>query len=353
MAEERISLEDETPFQGYSDRMERISLEDTTLFVGYSNHIQRYAFAAQYCAGRRVLDAGCGSGYGSAYLIDRGSANVTAIDISDAALAEANRLFRRDKLRFVKGDLECLSEMGDLGGPFDVVVNLENIEHLAHPDRFLEGARRQLTGEGAMVISTPNGVLTARDEAGRILNRSHVQEFTEAEFRELLGPYFNRLELFGQWKTPERQVRIDFEHHLFENLCELYYSPGHRLWRALRKLLGKPCAAPGILRRRKELSVRFHDPADGARRLPLAARCHPGCLQAVSHGSASFPVRIPVHSSVVSMPSDADLPRGNPEIRCQFIILAWVSALDPRGAAWPRLKAFGSQVIGPLDSCYR
>ena len=232
MAEERISLEDETPLQGYSDRMERISLEDTTLFVGYSNHIQRYAFAAQYCAGRRVLDAGCGSGYGSAYLIDRGSANVTAIDISDAALAEANRLFRRDKLRFVKGDLECLSEMGDLGGPFDVVVNLENIEHLAHPDRFLEGARRQLTGEGAMVISTPNGVLTARDEAGRNLNRSHVQEFTEAEFRELLGPYFNRLELFGQWKTPERQVRIDFEHHLFENLCELYYSPGHRPWRA-------------------------------------------------------------------------------------------------------------------------
>ncbi len=255
-AEGRIALEDETQFQTYSDRGERISFENTNLFVGYSNHIQRYAFAAQYCTGQRVLDAGCGAGYGAAFLIDGGSADVTAIDISDVALAEANRHFQRDKLRFVKGDLERLSETRDLGGPFDVVVNLENIEHLAHPDRFLEGARRHLTSEGVLVISSPNGALTLRDETGRIRNQSHVQEFTEAQFREILGPHFKRLELFGQWKTPERLVRIDFERHLFENLCELYYSPGHRIWRAVRKLLGKPCAAaPGILRRREELSI--------------------------------------------------------------------------------------------------
>jgi ubiquinone/menaquinone biosynthesis C-methylase UbiE len=223
---------------------ERISLQDKTLFLGYANHIQRYMFASQYSAGQRVLDAGCGTGYGSVFLATRGASSVTAIDISDEALAEAKRLYQRDNLRFIKGDVERLSEIPDLGSPFDLVVNLENIEHLANPTHFLEEARRQLTTEGILVVSTPNGELTERDDAGRILNPFHVQEFTESAFQELLRPYFNRIELFGQWKTPERLARIHFEHSLFESLCELYYHPGHRLWRFVRRLLGMRCVAP-------------------------------------------------------------------------------------------------------------
>ena len=164
---------------------ERISLQDKTLFLGYSNHIQRYVFASNYIAGRRVLDAGCGTGYGSVFLATRGASSVTAIDISDEALAEANRLYHRDNLRFIKGDVERLSEIPDLGSLFDVVINLENIEHLAHPAHFLEETRRQLTTEGILVVSTPNGELTERDDAGRILNPFHVQEFTESASRAL------------------------------------------------------------------------------------------------------------------------------------------------------------------------
>jgi ubiquinone/menaquinone biosynthesis C-methylase UbiE len=87
---------------------ERISLEDETFFSGYSNHIQRYAFAQLYCLDRRVLDAGCGTGYGSSYLAMHGTGSIVGVDISDEALAEANRLYRRDNLRFVKGMLSAL-----------------------------------------------------------------------------------------------------------------------------------------------------------------------------------------------------------------------------------------------------
>jgi SAM-dependent methyltransferase len=220
---------------------ERISLENKSLARGYSNHIQRYTFAAQYSKESRVLDAGCGTGYGSAYLSVRGATSVTAVDISDEALKEAKQLYKHDNLRFVQGDVERLSEITELDGQFDLVVNLENIEHLREPARFLEGARQLLVDAGTLVVSTPNGVLTERDMTGRILNPFHVREFTEGEFRALLRPYFSQIELFGQWKTPERIARIDFEHRLFENLCELYYSPAARLWRIIRKLLGKPC----------------------------------------------------------------------------------------------------------------
>jgi len=34
----------------------------------WSEHIARYAYARRYAEGRRALDAGCGTGYGSAEL---------------------------------------------------------------------------------------------------------------------------------------------------------------------------------------------------------------------------------------------------------------------------------------------
>ncbi|MGA7495427.1 MAG: methyltransferase domain-containing protein, partial [Isosphaeraceae bacterium] len=153
-------------------------------------------------------------------------------------------LYRRDNLRFVKGDVERLTEIPDLGGSFDVVVNLENLEHLTNPTGFLAGVKQVLTGEGTLVVSTPNGQITERDKQGNIKNPFHVREFAEDEFRQLLGQVFGSIELFGQWKTPERVVRLQFETQLFETLCELYYSPGARVWRRIRGVLGKKCASP-------------------------------------------------------------------------------------------------------------
>src|SRR5262249_53697408 len=149
-------------------QVERISVEDGTIFKSFANHIQRYNFAEPYCAGRRVLDAGCGTGYGSAHLAMNGAASVVGVDVSDEAISEGNRLYRRNNLRFVKGDVEKLTYISDLQGPFDAAVNLENIEHLVKPLDFLAGLRQVLTTGGVFIVSTPNGQRTERDQAGRI-----------------------------------------------------------------------------------------------------------------------------------------------------------------------------------------
>jgi SAM-dependent methyltransferase len=132
--------------------------------------------------------------------------------------------------------------MPDLGGLFDVVVSLENIEHLNDPIRFVAGAKQVLTGEGTLVVSTPNGQITERDEQGNIKNPFHVREFAEDELRQLVGQVFGSIDMFGQWKTPERVLRLQFETQLTETLCELYNSPGARVWRRIRGFLGKKCA---------------------------------------------------------------------------------------------------------------
>src|SRR5215471_11758453 len=50
-----------------------------------NEHVARYAFAARLARGKRVLDAGCGAGYGSAELA-RVAQRVIGLDIAADAL---------------------------------------------------------------------------------------------------------------------------------------------------------------------------------------------------------------------------------------------------------------------------
>ena len=67
-------------------------------------HWHRYVFARAFVRGKRVLDAACGEGYGSALLADE-AASVVGIDVDAAAIQHArSRYGDRQKLRIERGD---------------------------------------------------------------------------------------------------------------------------------------------------------------------------------------------------------------------------------------------------------
>ena len=89
---------------------ERLSLTDNSLFAGYAENIQRVEFALDWCRGKRVLDAGCGSGYGTYFLASNGAAAVLGIDVSRDAIDEATRTYRRENLYFQIRDVESVDD---------------------------------------------------------------------------------------------------------------------------------------------------------------------------------------------------------------------------------------------------
>src|SRR5580698_10136591 len=103
--------------------VERLSLGDKSLLYSYADHFLRYEWVLQFCRGRRVLDAGCGTGYGSHFLAANGASAVLAVDISEEALSEATQNYRLDNLRYERRDVETLGDDQALSGQFDVVVN--------------------------------------------------------------------------------------------------------------------------------------------------------------------------------------------------------------------------------------
>ncbi len=164
-------------------------LVDANLF---NEHMARYQFAARLAPGKRVLDAGCGTGYGSSELAHVAS-SVTAIDFSSDAISFARDHYQAPNLVYQTGD--CLS-LPD--GPFDLIVAFEVIEHLAQWAAFIAEAKRTLAPAGLFVVSTPNRLYYAesRGESGE--NPFHVHEFEFAEFRAALQAVFPHVTMLLQ-----------------------------------------------------------------------------------------------------------------------------------------------------------
>ena len=126
----------------------------------YAQHLCAYVLAARQllgkpAAGVRVLDAGCGRGYGAAFLSDYGIASVTGVDLLLDQAAEAQRRFGRPGVAFLGGDL---LQLGLRSGSFDVACSFQVIEHIP-VDRqvaYLREIARVLRPEGVFVVSTLN-----------------------------------------------------------------------------------------------------------------------------------------------------------------------------------------------------
>jgi SAM-dependent methyltransferase len=156
-------------------------------------HWHRYVFARRLAANKRVLDAACGEGYGSALLADV-AADVVGVDIDADSVAHARtRYAAKPRLRYERADATSL-KFPD--GAFDLVVSFETLEHLAAQERLIAGFSRVLADDGVLVISSPDK--RTYSELAGCRNEFHVRELYREELLALLKPYFGEVRLYGQ-----------------------------------------------------------------------------------------------------------------------------------------------------------
>lgn len=158
-----------------------------------AEHLARYRWAASLASGCRVLDAGCGTAYGSALLAESGALEVVGVDSASDVLDDARRQMPPGVV-LEQGDV---TELGYEDGRFDLVVCFEVIEHVADPSRALDEFRRVLSPDGVLALSSPNRDVYPPG------NPHHVHEYTPAELAEALESRFDhvRLERQHTWIT--------------------------------------------------------------------------------------------------------------------------------------------------------
>jgi 2-polyprenyl-6-hydroxyphenyl methylase/3-demethylubiquinone-9 3-methyltransferase len=111
-------------------------------------------------AGLKLLDIGCGGGLLSEPMTRLGFA-VTGVDASARNVAVASAHAEAGGLSI---DYRCATVEGliDAGaGPFDLILNMEVIEHVADPGEYLRACVQLLAPGGLMIVATLNRTLKA------------------------------------------------------------------------------------------------------------------------------------------------------------------------------------------------
>ncbi len=171
----------------------------------FRRHEVVYQRLVDRCAGRDVLEAGAGEGYG-ADLIAGTARHVIGLDYDDSAVAHVRARYPRVDMR--QGNLAELP-LGD--GAVDVVVNFQVIEHLWDQRQFVDECARVLRPSGLLLMSTPNRI-TFSPGRDIPINPFHTRELNALELTELLTDSGFRVEAMLGVFHGARLAELDARH---------------------------------------------------------------------------------------------------------------------------------------------
>lgn len=166
-------------------------------FVGQEieiEHVQRYRAIADLAAGKIVLDAASGAGYGSRILAERAQL-VCGVEIDQEAVSQAKERYGEANLVFVQGSVSSFPFPAET---FDLIVSFETIEHLPEETQrqFLLEIKRALKVGGLLVMSTPDRLIYS--DLPNYHNEFHQKEFYREEFTAFLGSNFSHIQFMEQ-----------------------------------------------------------------------------------------------------------------------------------------------------------
>jgi SAM-dependent methyltransferase len=204
----------------------------------WAEHVSRYAFAARWASGARVLDLGCGAGYGTAELAGR-ARSAMGIDLAPEAIEHASSAYPLANISFVPASVTAVPFRD---GSFDLITAFEVIEHLDNWRALLSEGRRLLHPNGVFLVSTPNREYYTDSRGASGPNPFHTHEFEFDEFCSVLAEFFphcsvlvqNHVEAFAFYQScgsSSIEGRMDGvrgtpqEAHFFLAVCSFEEKP--------------------------------------------------------------------------------------------------------------------------------
>jgi SAM-dependent methyltransferase len=181
-------------------------------YLIYLIHEATYKYSLNYIQNKKVLDYGCGSGYGSALISDH-CLEVIGIDISLEAISFAKKNYSSQNVSFLSLKKAEDSPLPFPDETFDVVLSFQVIEHIRDTTTYLEEMNRVLKPGGQILISTPNRSVRLFPFQ-KSWNMWHVKEYSQNQLYILLKEYFTDvkiLQLGGQEDVIAIELKRDMK----------------------------------------------------------------------------------------------------------------------------------------------
>ena len=152
--------------------------------------LARYKFVAKILSKNdKVLDLGCGNGYGS-YFFSKIAKQVTGLDLY-ADVKKAQNLFNAPNIKFVQGDIVAPPNV-IAQNRFSAITAIDVIEHFYRGDgeNIIEMYSRLLTENGIFIIGTPSKF--SQSYRSKISKENHCYEYEPEELNDICGKFFGR-----------------------------------------------------------------------------------------------------------------------------------------------------------------
>ncbi len=161
----------------------------------FPSHLSRYFFATRFAFGKKVLDLGCGKGYGTRVLAEV-SSSVLGVDLNPESIEFAKTTYSHKNLKFDRRDVRVITD--DIRHSFDVIVSFEVLEHLspADADVFMKTIKGLLKIDGVLILSTPNHDVVTK--SGMPVPEFHINNLKSTELKAFLLNSFSKVEVYGQ-----------------------------------------------------------------------------------------------------------------------------------------------------------
>lgn len=165
---------------------------------GYYANLSIYKFFSEFVAGKRILEIGCGTGYGANYLSNHAK-RIVSLDVDEPAVSFCASHATSDRIDFRLHDLSAAPLTDEA---FEVIVTSNTLEHIPPIDDLLSNAARLLQADGVCLIAVPP-ITSPHCFAVNFSNIFHTNNLTPLNWYVKLSRYFEQVQCFSHWVTPE------------------------------------------------------------------------------------------------------------------------------------------------------
>ncbi len=156
----------------------------------FLSHIKFYNFVTQFVKGKKIVDIGCGSGYGCKIIKEAGAELVHGCDASVHSINFAKSRYSK----FANFTVQTVTDLNKYKSDmFDISVSSEVLEHVKEynmQNKTLEEIKRVTGSGGLVIIGTPNVEVVEQ----------HGYTFDEIDF--LIKNHFNKYCIFENALIP-------------------------------------------------------------------------------------------------------------------------------------------------------